>query len=227
MNEIKSLRKDADLTQREAADLLNINKNTLASYEQGRRKPSYDVMDKIRRVLGSGDTAPTGSGMPDHARRVRLRHAGAGPGRSTDATEEVILDERLFAGSGIDFDDHEFIRVKGSSMEPILSHGQVVFVEPVDRVQGSDIYVYWRGDERGYVVAIIENTRAGLHIEKRGPSPTSTEWEHQKGDLYESENGEQVRLSIWGRVLGSFGRPAQQIAAQNEAARHAALAMQQ
>jgi len=221
--ETRKLREEAGLTQQEAANECDIPLRTFQAYDRGDREPPASKMDHIRTVLG-GQKAPRD--LPSTVRKVRVHHAGAGPGQSASGDEEILLDERLFEGSGVDFDGHEFIRIRGSSMEPILSHGQIVYCERTSNVSGQDLYVYWRGDEDGYVVAIIDSLPdGGLRIEKRGPSGSVTEWKHLREHMYESEAGQRVRLKIWGRVLGSFGRPAQQIAAEESAARHAAIAL--
>jgi len=226
MNEIKQLREESGLTQKEAADCLNMNDRTFGAYERGERTPDYKTMDKIRRVLGSGKATPAGAALSEHVRRVRVQHAGGGPGQAPDAEEQIILDERLFSGSGIDFDDHVFIRVKGNSMGEILPHGQIVFAEPTTQVVGQDIYVYWRGDEEGNVVAIIDRIPGGLRIEKRGPTRSVTEWSHVEGDLYEDERGRQAEIRIKARVLGAFSRPAKELAERQASAISAATALQ-
>jgi len=226
MNEIKQLREQSGLTQKEAADRLNMNDRTFGAYVRGERTPDYKTMDRIRRVLGTGETTPAGAPLPEHVRRVRIQHAGGGPGQAPDAEEEILLDERLFAGSGIDFDDHVFIRIKGNSMGEVLSHGQIVFAEPTCEVVGQDIYVYWRGDEEGNVVAIIDRVPGGLRIEKRGPTRSVTEWKHVGGDLYENERGRQTAIQIKARVLGAFSRPAKELAERQASAISAATALQ-
>lgn len=223
MTEIRELRKKAGLTQEEAADKCNINPTTFGSYERGDRVPPYPTMDKIRRVLGDRWGAISSATSSDHIRTVNVLHAGAGPGQATSEEEEIVLDDRLFEGSGIDFDKHSFIRVQGSSMEPYLRHGQIVAVEPTERVLGQDIYVYWRSDEEGHVVSIVQNTPNGIEIEKRGPQPSKVRWEHQEGEIFKSDEG-TVRIHVLGRVLVSFASPARQISSVNEASRLGAQA---
>ena len=224
MNEIRRLLEQSDYTtQKDAAKALNMKPRTFGAYVRGERMPDYKTMDRIRRKLGGEDSRST-LDIPKHVRRVRVQAAGAGPGQSP--SEEILLDERLFDGSGVDFDDHIFIRVQGSSMSAILSHGQLVFAERCDEVVGQDIYVYWRGDEKGNVVAIMDRTATGLRIEKRGPTREVTRWTHQHGDTYQSETGETTEIRVQARVLGAFQRPADELAARNEAAVSAATALQ-
>jgi len=226
MNEIKKLREQSGLTQKEAAEKVGINDRTFGSYERGERTPDYKTMDRIRRVLGDGTRPAKREGLPDHVRRVRVDHVGAGPGQTTEGSDTILLDERLFAGSGIDFDGHFFMRVQGSSMAEVISHGQIVVCEPADEVVGQDIYVYWRGDEAGNVVAIMDRTPDGLRIEKRGPTRSVTDWTHRGDGLYEAPDGRQTKIQIQGRVLGCFSRPANELAERQAAAISAATALQ-
>jgi len=226
--EVRRLRERADLTQEEAASETGIPLRTFQGYDRGETEPPTDRMDHIRNVLGeaAGESERPASFYSEHVRPVRVQHAGGGPGQAPDAEEEILLDERLFAGSGIDFDDHVFIRIKGNSMGEVLSHGQIVFAEPTCEVVGQDIYVYWRGDEEGNVVAIIDRVPGGLRIEKRGPTRSVTEWKHVGGDLYENERGRQTAIQIKARVLGAFSRPAKELAERQASAISAATALQ-
>lgn len=223
MNEIQQLYQQSKFsTQKEAAKVLNMKARTFGAYVRGERIPDYKAMDRMRRVLG-GDGKSVALKVPEHVRRIKLQSAGAGPENSKN--EEIMVDERLFQGSGVGFDDHIFIRVQGSSMSAILSHGQIVFAEPCDEVVGQDIYVYWCGDEGGNVVAIMNRTPRGLRIEKRGPTREVTYWTHKEENWYESESGHTTKIMVQARVLGSFSRPADELAARNEAAVSAATAL--
>jgi len=44
---IKELREDADLTQKEIADFLNIKQNTYSQYENGQRQLPLDALIKL------------------------------------------------------------------------------------------------------------------------------------------------------------------------------------
>jgi len=44
---IKDLREDADLTQKEIADFLNIKQNTYSQYENGQRQLPLDALIKL------------------------------------------------------------------------------------------------------------------------------------------------------------------------------------
>jgi transcriptional regulator with XRE-family HTH domain len=60
--EIRKLRDKAGLTQKQAAERLDMNERTYGSYERDERDISYKQMQKIRRVLGGRvDTSVTRS----------------------------------------------------------------------------------------------------------------------------------------------------------------------
>ena len=52
MNEIKKIRVDMGLTQREFADKLGVTQASVASYESGRFKPSVKVKVLLARLAG-------------------------------------------------------------------------------------------------------------------------------------------------------------------------------
>lgn len=238
--ELKKLREQEGLTQEEAAERIEVSLSRLQSWEQGRHTPPADKMDQARATFGSSPSPSgpeanageisyshengsyeSGATKTPHVEERKVRPAGAGPGRSVEGAESIMLDTRLLEGSGISLDRHEFVRVIGSSMEPFLSHGQIVLIEPTTTVHGEDLYVYWNDMDEGHVVAMMSSTPNGLCVEKRGHAPSTRRYDYLDGHQYENEDGVVVELCVVGRVVGSVGRPAQAIAQANEAARHA------
>lgn len=51
---LKSARQVNNLTQKRAAELIGINKDTLSAYERGIRYPDVPVLKKIEQVYGIG-----------------------------------------------------------------------------------------------------------------------------------------------------------------------------
>lgn len=48
---IKRLRKEQNITQEELAKLLNMKRDTIASLELGRSKPSYDTIINLQKIF--------------------------------------------------------------------------------------------------------------------------------------------------------------------------------
>jgi len=222
MSEIKQLRQSAGLTQSEAADRLDMNENTFGSYERGERTPTYKQMDKIREVLGDAAGRPQVA-QNEHLRTVEVHSASAGRGDSPNETVEMILDERFLEGTGISVDSHKWVRLVGSGLEPLLSHNQIVTVDPCERVLGDDIYVYNCEGAGSYVVAILANVRGGLQVETKGPSPESTLLEHLGDGRYRDPDGRESTIEILGRVVGATLNPSRVLSKRNEAAKQGEL----
>lgn len=51
-NRIKSARKKEGLTQKQLAEILNVSTITIQNYENNRRKPNIDMINKIAEALG-------------------------------------------------------------------------------------------------------------------------------------------------------------------------------
>lgn len=50
---IKDLREDADITQKELADYLNVKQNTYSQYENGQRQISLDALIKLAQYFNT------------------------------------------------------------------------------------------------------------------------------------------------------------------------------
>jgi len=53
MNIYKLARKEAGLTQEEAAEKLHVGVRTLAEYESGRVRPNDDIVEMMTRIYGT------------------------------------------------------------------------------------------------------------------------------------------------------------------------------
>ena len=48
---IKELRKEKGLTQSELADILNVQKGTVSMWERGKRRPNFDIINKLSDIF--------------------------------------------------------------------------------------------------------------------------------------------------------------------------------
>jgi len=219
-SEIRSLRLEAGLTQKKAAEKLGLKLNTYGSYERGERTPDYKTMDHIRETLGELAGTPRNIAGREEVDVVTVTPVSAGLGKDVPmGDEEFVLDRRFLAGLDIDMNRSYFVRVLGSGVEPILSHRQIVLVEETDRIAGDDIYVYSCSLEEAHSIAILSNHSGAIEIETRGVRPSVERWERVEGDHYENGQGRTCKLKILGRVVAALGRPSREVARTNEAAR--------
>jgi hypothetical protein len=136
-------------------------------------------------------------------------------GRGTSPNREPIeaqVDERLFRGTDTDPSESDFYFLQGSGLEPLLSHGQAIGVEPCDRVLGDDLYVWWCSEGEGYAAGLLSSVRGGLHLETKGPNPTSTFLRHLGEGRYRTPEGEESTLDIQGRVVAATMNPSRVLA---------------
>lgn len=67
---ISKLRRDADMTQSELADKLNITRQAVSRYEKGDSFPDISVLVKIAEIFGISIDELIGAGCP-HRGRIR------------------------------------------------------------------------------------------------------------------------------------------------------------
>ena len=79
---LRDLRAREDLTQQELADNTHIARSTLAMYEYGKRRPDFEILDKLADyfdvsfdyILGRSDN---NTGYPGHTDAAMLRRVSA------------------------------------------------------------------------------------------------------------------------------------------------------
>lgn len=142
---IRALRTNSGMTQVELAYKLNISNSTLSQYESGARTPSDDMKLKIAALfqvstdyLLSGTSASTVSTKSKGVRIPVLGEVRAG--YPVEAVENIIdyeeIDEEL-ARHG----EYFALRIKGDSMEPRFTEGDVVIVRKQQTADSGDIVV--------------------------------------------------------------------------------------
>ena len=152
----KSLRKAAGLTQVQAAAKLNVTQQTIASWENGTRMPSIDIMDCVADLFGVttdfllGRKSKNSKKATNNTRIPVYGNIAAGipieaitdydPDNADDWEE--ISEELARNGA------HIALRIKGNSMEPRMRTGDVVIVRIQPDVENGDIAaVRVNGDE--------------------------------------------------------------------------------
>lgn len=136
--ELKTLRNQRRLSQAKLADKLGVSSSTIAMWESGQRRPKdYETLELIAdffnvnmEVLLSGERVATK--IPVIGRVVA--------GIPLDAIEEIIDYEEISEAMA---KQGEFfaLKVRGDSMEPKFSEGDVVIVRKQDDVESGEIAI--------------------------------------------------------------------------------------
>lgn len=149
MERLRRLRESRDLLQKDLAELLGVDRTTYVKYETGKSEPGHETLVRLANffnvstdyLLGNdtGSASPSGNWIPV------LGYVVAGI--PIEATEEILDYEEItpeMAAQG----EHFGLKVKGDSMEPKFSPGDVVIVRKQEDVDNGDIAVVLvNGDE--------------------------------------------------------------------------------
>ena len=192
MNDWKSLRKTNNLSQAEVAKKLGITQQAYANYERGVRQADYETLSKLSAIfdvsidylLGqTADNKPSGTWIPV------LGKVQAGV--PVEAIQDIIDYEDI---SNISKDPSEYfaLQVKGQSMEPKFSEGDVVIVKKQDTAEDGDI-----------VIALVNGDEATIKkLKKRADGivllPLNSQFDMM---YYTADDIEKLPVRILGKVV--------------------------
>lgn len=166
MNNLKHLRESKKLSMKETASQLGMPYTTYVSYEKGDREPNSDVLIKLADFYSTTidfilNAKPNVSIESNVSCQVPvLGYVKAGIPMS--AIENIIDYEEIsqeMARKG----EYFGLKIKGDSMEPKISDGDVVIVRKQEQVENGDVAVVLiNGDEA--TVKKFYQTDAGVKL---------------------------------------------------------------
>lgn len=155
---LKKARQEANLSQAEMAEKLNLNTRTYGSYERGERDVSTALLRNICQVLGVSsdellETKPTRHFEPnaiilsqDKIHMIPV-FGSVAAGFGAYASSDIIEYIPLYIENDCDVADTICITVKGQSMYPKIEEGDRIVVRRQDSVDNGRIAVVMIGDE--------------------------------------------------------------------------------
>lgn len=194
MNIIYELRKSKNISQQKLAKFLNVHQTAVSQWEKGRTMPDIETLKKLSDffgvstdyILGNENSQPTKKGV---IIPVLGRVAAGIP---IDAIEEILDYEEIsleMAGQG----EHFALQIKGDSMEPKISDGDVVIVRKQPTVEsGETAIVYVNGGEATCKKVIIQDN--GIML----VASNSVVYEPQ---FYSNQQIEELPVVILGKVV--------------------------
>ncbi len=170
-NRLKSLRKENKFTQEDIAKKLNMTTSGYGYYEQGKNKPPLEILQKLASLysvsldylLGNDDIRLKNEIKIDSVVKVPvLGSVRAGIGGL--AVEEVIGYEYAF-NLPSDASDYFYLKVKGDSMEPKISEGDLALVKKQCDVESGELAIVLINGDEGVIKKVIktENHTVELH----------------------------------------------------------------
>lgn len=159
MNRIRLLRKMMNLSQGDLAKKMGVAQNTISNWENGNRKVDTESLKILAEIFGcSVDyilcNSDLSAGKKSGIRIPVLGYVKAGI--PIDRIEEIVDYEEITEemASGGDFFG---LRVKGDSMEPKISEGDVVIIRKQSDVLSGEIAIVCVGGNEVAVKKILKH----------------------------------------------------------------------
>lgn len=190
---LKTLRIQRKMTQSELAKKIYISQPAYSKYEVGTASPNPETLSKIADALDvSVDYLLGSDSQPARPGYIRIPVLGrVAAGIPIDAIEEVIDWEDISAEAAGD-GEYFGLQIKGHSMEPKISDGDVVIVRRQPDVDSGDIAVVLvNGDDA--TVKRIKKSPQGVTL-----IPSNPAYEPM---YYSNKEIESLPVQILGRVV--------------------------
>lgn len=196
---IRELRTKCGMNQKEFAAILNVAPNTYNQWETGKRQPDYNVLKKMADYFDVSIDYLVGRTDISHPPRKGVRIPVYGNVAadvpilaienydSDDPDDWEEIDEKMAANG-----EYIALRIKGDSMEPKISTGDVVIIRIQPDAETGDI-----------VVAMVNGDEATVKKLKKRPEgilliPSNPKYEPM---FYTNEDIENLPVRILGRVV--------------------------
>lgn len=199
MNRIKQLREKAGKQQKELAIDLGVSQPTVSDWESGRKIPSAKSTSKladyfqvpIDYLLGR-ESVPEGPPAPSRPGSKWIPVLGkVAAGTPIEAVEDILDYEEIDAQTAAS-GEYFALQIKGQSMEPKISDGDVVIVRKQDDCDSGDTAVVLvNGDEA--TVKRIKKEPGGIMLIPSNPA--------YEPKFYSNEEIESLPIKIVGKVV--------------------------
>lgn len=186
---LKNIRKNTGLSQKEFAKKLNMNARTYASYERGERDISTSIILNICKTLGisSDELLGNSSVLPEPSLTTKNEYRGfnildkeniymipifgsVSAGFGTYADDHVIGYEPIYLSNPSEAEETIAVAVKGDSMYPKIEEDDLVIVHKQDYFENGDIVVaVVCGEDDGFVKRAFKSD-AKLTLESINPA---------------------------------------------------------
>lgn len=197
---LKELRVKLELSQQSLAEKIGISKSSINMYERGEREPGIETLEAfadffnvdMNYLLGKSDSVHsfTSFNTSNHSARIPV-YGSVAAGIPIEAITDIedyeeITEEMARTGK------YAALKIKGSSMEPRFTEGDVVIVKLQDTVESGDIaIVIVNGDEA--TCKKIKRTPEGVMLISTNPT--------YEPMFYSNKEIEEKPVRIWGKVV--------------------------
>lgn len=191
---IKELRKRYKMTQKQLAEKLFIDQTAVSYWESGKTKPDFEKQQLLADLFNVSVDYLLGRDTVQTNRQKGIMVPVLGKvvaGIPLEAVEE-ILDYEEIQNDMVEQGEHFALQIKGNSMEPKFSEGDVVIVRKQPNVDTGDI-----------AVVLVNGNEATVKKIKKRPDgvmlvPTNPEYEVM---FYNNAEIQSLPVTILGKVV--------------------------
>lgn len=191
---LKVLRSKTNQTQATVAKAIGVDRTTYAKYESGASEPSFEMLQRMAKYYNvsvgflMGETE-----LSTNSDNIRIPVLGrVAAGIPIDAIEEVIDWEDISADMVAGGAEYFGLQIKGDSMEPKISSGDIVIVRKQPDVESGEVAVVLvNGDDA--TVKRVKKSAAGITLIANNPAYDPV--------FYSNEDIEKLPVAILGRVV--------------------------
>ena len=195
MERLRILRKQKKLLQKDVAEAINVGRSTYVKYEKGDSEPSYAILKKLADFFNTTtDYLIEKTNNPNISSEKGITipvFGNVAAGIPISAIQEIVDYEDIteeLAASG----EYFGLVIKGDSMEPRMTTGDVVIVRSQPTAENGDVAIVMVGSENA-TCKKIKKTPEGIMLISLNPA-----YEPQ---FYSNKQIEQLPISIIGKVV--------------------------
>lgn len=146
MNKIKLLREELNISQEELASKLGLSKGIISLYENEKRKPSFDILNKLSKIFNCSIDYIIGN---DNEETYLINvYSSVHAGILSEMIENIVDTEEISEKMARSDKTYFGIKVKGNSMNPNYQEGDTLIVEKTSTCNnGDDCIVAINGNE--------------------------------------------------------------------------------
>ena len=187
---LKDLRKRKKLSQTELGQKLGISKSAISMYELGERMPDYEMLKSMSEFFNVSMDHLYGKSV---SRKVVVPVLGyVAAGIPIEAITEILDYEEISPSLIRDGSEYFALQIKGQSMEPKISEGDVVIVRKQPDVDSGQIAIVCVNGDEATCKKVMKQAN-GILLQPLNPAYQPT--------FYTAEEIENIPITILGRVV--------------------------
>ena len=186
---LKRLRLRSKYSQSELAKALGVSKSTISMYEVGERMPDYEMLKSISELFNVSMDFLYGKNVSKASVAV-LGYVAAGI--PIEAITDIIDYEEIDADMLKDGSEYFGLVIKGQSMEPKFSEGDVVIVRKQPDVDSGQIAIVCVNGDTATCKKVMKQAN-GILLQPLNPAYEPT--------FYSADDVQNIPITILGRVV--------------------------